>query len=360
MVLSIILKLMQSGWKLYWVGIYALIVSLMMYATFHVMYLPPSEHTLDVHFVYKTGCDSASTQELCSFPTANVKLHRRPHSKEAKNAHRVLTRGQGYDVSLELDMPLSDINQNLGMFLIQLEFLHKDNSVVDSHSRSGLLNFQSSLLQTMSTVFYIVPLLTGWKEERQKLNIPLVENYIDDSYSPTFSINVTLHSKRIQIYGAKLRLKALFTGLRYYMHHWPMTFSAMGFTFVLSSVFLVSLFRFIRREFVGDDENRPRDLTSMAIPEDDYGNLSDSSGDEGVNDVINNDVTTVEDINTQPEQQLRHRKPYNDKNERESNSNNERENNSNRERKDSGVDDDEWTRNAINDPMDTMGRLMQF
>ena len=53
MVVSIILKLMQTGWKLYWVAIYALIVSLMMYATFHVMYLPPSEHALDVHFVYK-------------------------------------------------------------------------------------------------------------------------------------------------------------------------------------------------------------------------------------------------------------------------------------------------------------------
>ena len=38
----------------------------------------------------------------------------------------------------------------------------------------------------MSTVFYIVPLLTGWKEERQKLNVPLVENYIDDSVSCSF------------------------------------------------------------------------------------------------------------------------------------------------------------------------------
>ena len=104
----------------------------------------------------------------------------------------------------------------------------------------------------------------------------------------------------------------------------------------------------------------------MEIPEDDYGNLSDSSGDEGIDDVTNNDViansdvTNIGDIDTQTEQQLRHRKPYNNKNEGVSNSNNEQENNTNRERRDSGVDDDEWTRNAANDPIDTMGRLMQF
>ena len=53
MVSNTLMKVAQSGLKLYWLAIYALILSLMIYASFHVMYLPPSEHSIDVYFKYQ-------------------------------------------------------------------------------------------------------------------------------------------------------------------------------------------------------------------------------------------------------------------------------------------------------------------
>lgn len=53
MVSNTLVKVAKSGLKLYWLAIYALILSLMIYASFHVMYLPPSEHTIDVYFKYQ-------------------------------------------------------------------------------------------------------------------------------------------------------------------------------------------------------------------------------------------------------------------------------------------------------------------
>ena len=64
------------------------------------------------------------------------------------------------------------------------------------------------------------------------------------------------------------------------MHHWPVTFGLMGFTTVLSIVLMVTLYRFVRREFFGSKAQRR--LTTL---DEHYGNLSDSSSDEAVEEV---------------------------------------------------------------------------
>jgi len=53
MVVRTILNLFQSSFKLSWLVVYSVIVSLMIYASFHVMYLPPSEHLFNVYLNYR-------------------------------------------------------------------------------------------------------------------------------------------------------------------------------------------------------------------------------------------------------------------------------------------------------------------
>ena len=47
----------------------------------------------------------------------------------------------------------------------------------------GMLHYQSSLLQSLNTVFYSLPMVLGISEEKQNVEITLFENYVEDSVS---------------------------------------------------------------------------------------------------------------------------------------------------------------------------------
>ena len=65
---------------------------------------------------------------LCSFPTVTVLLHDSV-SQRASDGSRVLMRGQSYNGDLELLLPLTLRNKNIGMFMVRLgvytNFFHK-------------------------------------------------------------------------------------------------------------------------------------------------------------------------------------------------------------------------------------------
>ncbi|KAI2560491.1 BSCL2 isoform 9, partial [Pan troglodytes] len=56
-------------------------------------------------------------------------------------------------------------------------------------------------------------LLFGFAEQKQLLEVELYADYRENSYVPTTGAIIEIHSKRIQLYGAYLRIHAHFTGL---------------------------------------------------------------------------------------------------------------------------------------------------
>ena len=46
-----------------------------------------------------------------------------------------------------------------------------------------MLHYQSALLQSLATVFYSLPMLLGFAEEKQIVRINLFEEYVEDSVS---------------------------------------------------------------------------------------------------------------------------------------------------------------------------------
>lgn len=46
-----------------------------------------------------------------------------------------------------------------------------------------MLHYQSALLQSLATVFYSVPMVLGFAEEKQIVRINLFEEYVEDSVS---------------------------------------------------------------------------------------------------------------------------------------------------------------------------------
>ncbi|XP_027434521.1 seipin isoform X10 [Zalophus californianus] len=241
-------------------------VSVFLYGSFYYSYMPTVSHLSPVHFYYRTDCDS-STSLLCSFPVANVSL-----AKGGRD--RVLMYGQPYRVTLELELPESPVNQDLGMFLVTISCYTRGGRIISTSSRSVMLHYRSDLLQMLDTLVFSSLLLFGFAEQKQLLEVELYSEYRENSYVPTTGAVIEIHSKRIQMYGAYLRIHAHFTGLRYLLYNFPMTCAFIGvasnFTF-LSIIVLFSYMQWVwggiwpRHRFSLQVNIRKRDSSRKAV-----------------------------------------------------------------------------------------------
>lgn len=215
-------------------------VSIFLYGSFYYSYMPTVSFSTPVHFYYTSDCD-ASDSALCSFPTANISFMKNERDQ-------VMAYGQPYHISLELEMPESPVNEQLGMFMVKMSCYTKSGKTVSSVGRSTMLHYRSSLLQTLTTFLFSPLLLTGMAEQKQLIEVELFSDYKSNAYQPTVGAVIQIQSKRVQIYSSQLRIHAYFTGIRYVLYNFPLTSAVIGvatnFAF-LSVIVLFSYLQFI-------------------------------------------------------------------------------------------------------------------
>ncbi|XP_032533449.1 seipin, partial [Chiroxiphia lanceolata] len=122
-----------------------------------------------VHLGFRSDCDVAPP-ELCSFPTANVSLL-------GEHREKVLLYGQLYRVSLELELPESPVNRELGMFMVAVTCYGAGGRPLASSARSTMLHYRSRLLRTLHTVAFAGLFLSGFAEQTQTLEVELMDRY---------------------------------------------------------------------------------------------------------------------------------------------------------------------------------------
>ncbi|XP_040893905.1 seipin-like [Toxotes jaculatrix] len=215
-------------------------VSIFLYGSFYYSYMPTVSFSTPVHFYYTSDCD-ASEPGLCSFPRANISFLKNERDQ-------VMAYGQPYRISLELEMPESPVNEQLGMFMVKMYAYTKGGETVSSVGRSTMLHYRSSLLQTLNTLLFSPFLLTGMAEQKQLIEVELFSGYKTNAYQPTIGAVIEIQSKRVQIYSSQLRIHAYFTGIRYVLYNFPLTSAVIGvatnFAF-LSVIVLFSYLQFI-------------------------------------------------------------------------------------------------------------------
>lgn len=121
-------------------------------------------------FRCRSGCDRY--RPVCSFPQGTVRL---------RDPVKLLSADQEYSVSVSLDMPESEVNRQLGMFMVNISFISSSGQVISSSGRHLMLRYHSQLVRYMSTLFYWLPLVLGFSEERQVLGSEICGSYIDHS-----------------------------------------------------------------------------------------------------------------------------------------------------------------------------------
>ncbi|XP_069577883.1 seipin-like [Brachyistius frenatus] len=213
-------------------------VAIFLYGSFYYSYMPTVSFSTPVYFYHTADCD-ASELAFCSFPTANISFMKNERDQ-------VMANGQPYRVSLELEMPESPVNEQLGMFMVKMFCFTKGGKTVSSVGRSTMLHYRSSLLQTLSTLLFSPFLLTGMAEQKQLIDVELFSDYKTNAYEPTVGAVIEIHSKRVQIYSSQLRIHAYFTGIRYVLYNFPLTSAVIGVATNFAFLSVIVLFSYLQ------------------------------------------------------------------------------------------------------------------
>ncbi|XP_064117849.1 seipin-like isoform X2 [Macrobrachium nipponense] len=211
--------------------------SLFLYTSFYFTYMPQESITWPIHFQYK-AC--SETPGICSNPTSVVSV-----TDPIRGS--ILARGQKYRVVVDIEMPESPTNQRLGMFLIDLDMKSQNGESLRHSSRSAMLRYRSPLLQTIGTTIFAPLMLYGVSEEKQMVTVELFAQYEEDPLNPLSEVQIELHTRHVELYAAQLRIHAVFTGLRYFMYHYPLSAATVGVGICmvfLSAVVILSWYQF--------------------------------------------------------------------------------------------------------------------
>lgn len=219
-----------------------------MYGTFYYAYMPPELHTKAVYLDFST-CDRFDGSEACPFPHTNVSL-----VKDA-GRQRLFMPGQKYQVRLDMEMPESPVNENLGVFMVKLKAFSKSDEITTKSSRPAMIRYRSPLLKMMDVVFLAPLFITGYSEEKQMVQVDLMNDFIDNAYKPTVKVNVEVRARQLEIYTAVLKIHAQFTGLRYLMFYWPLLSAVVSVFF--NFCFLTVLSMMMWQQCVGYLLNEP-------------------------------------------------------------------------------------------------------
>ncbi|XP_010221154.1 PREDICTED: seipin, partial [Tinamus guttatus] len=158
----------------------------------------------------------------------------------------VMMYGQLYRISLDLELPESPANRDLGMFMVSMSCYTKGGRVVATSARSAMLHYRSGLLRTLDTLLFSGLFLSGFAEQKQTVEVELYSDYREDSYAPTVGAVLEIQSKRIQLYGAQLRIHAHFTGWRYLLYNFPVTSALLGIASNFAFLSVIVLFSYLQ------------------------------------------------------------------------------------------------------------------
>lgn len=214
-------------------------LSVFLYGSFYFYYVPVVLQEKPVYFHFRV-CESGVG--LCSFPVANISL-----VKEGKN--EVFKSGQLYKIVLDLDLPESENNRMIGMFMIEMRLYNKHGEIVQTSARavSTSLHYKSSLLRILETFAFAPFFLFGYMNQKQLLHVELFPEFLDNAYNPSVGLVIEVQSMKVEIYSALLKIFAQFSGIRYFLYYWPVTSAIVGISWnflCLSFVALLSWYQF--------------------------------------------------------------------------------------------------------------------
>lgn len=126
---------------------------------------------------------------------------------------------QEYDVQIELLVPLSPMNRDLGNFMVDVEMYSAENKVLLKARRPAIIPYRSGLPGFLATVLRAPLVLVRLMSESEWLVVRVAERWVFQSAARApEGLRVTLGARRIQTYMVRVRFRARLSGLRNFMY----------------------------------------------------------------------------------------------------------------------------------------------
>ncbi|KAJ2615516.1 hypothetical protein H4S08_001199 [Coemansia sp. RSA 1365] len=193
------------------------ISSTVLYGIYYKLYVPQLMHQAPVYLQYPVLASANTTADVNFVPESDYKF---------------LSMSQAYSVSLDLEVPTSEFNRDIGSFMVSLDLQNRLGESMYQSARPSILPYQSLPVRLLSTVVRAVPLALGLTHESTRLQITLLDSMYDKHLSPITNARISL-SKPLQVYSAQITICAQFSGLRYWMYYFRIS---TGVVFIASAV----------------------------------------------------------------------------------------------------------------------------
>ncbi|KAG2182542.1 hypothetical protein INT43_007473 [Umbelopsis isabellina] len=174
-------------------------VAISAYIAFYMTHVPKTAHIEPVYLQYNKGAEPMALVDL-----TNKGSYLKPLRHE-----------QQYKVDVLLHVPNSEVNIEIGNFMVRVDLKTADDKTVSYSSRPSILRYQSALHRTLAIFAKALPLLLGIAKETQTIIIPMMEHFVEDGTHPVTKAIVSVSDHRLQIYHMHLHMTADFHGLRY-------------------------------------------------------------------------------------------------------------------------------------------------
>lgn len=161
----------------------------------------------------------------------------------SSNANTILASGQRYFFEVTLTLPESEINKQLGVFMVRVDLKSSDRSLLASSKQHSMLPFESTMVALFRKFMMILPLASGLLSETRSIHLLCFDKYVDlDGNKPMSLVDISLGVpnpaafpatlQTIQIHSAELRYGKEMNAIQTLLRNWRY-FSALSGTMVL-------------------------------------------------------------------------------------------------------------------------------
>jgi len=193
-------------------------------------------------------------KELCTH--VNNEATETESQKEENSNHPILLPDQRYFFEVTLTLPESEINKQLGMFMVTVDLRSSNKQLLASSKQSSMLPFESNMIAIFRKLSLLFPLSAGLLAETRTITLLAFDNYVDVSAKRSLSyVEVTLgvpnpasfssSLQSIQVQSSKLRYGKEMSPIQEFFRsmRWPCAFLGTMFFFIIYVYAALSIWR---------------------------------------------------------------------------------------------------------------------
>lgn len=221
-------------------------VAALFYCLLYYAVIPSRLHEQEIFFDYGNHAGMVKDgQKTLTLPSATLNLLDPVHQWQASQlvtlpapVGSALVPGVKYDVFVELNVPESDVNVGVGMFMLQTTLTSAQGEFLASSSRPAIVHDSHSLLRMVRMGVRLIPFALGLMDPAQSIRVLVINGFTETKEHPLTNVSIVLNHPELQIYTARLTIIAQLSGVRYLMYHWSISTALLA---ILNMVFVEAM-----------------------------------------------------------------------------------------------------------------------